>query len=152
MGLINKLIKLIIKPTPRLDLFYAGLLIAVPIIAPLPSLAQSTAPDAQGNYFSNYAPLQAPQSPSRKQAGSLWQVQVAWLNCRSDASMNSPVVKVFAESTLLEAEVFYGGADEVLINRLDEQGDPWMHVRGKDFNSGCFVRANSRFIRPATSR
>jgi hypothetical protein len=136
----------------KLGLFYAVLMMAVPIIAPAQLLAQSTEPDAKGNYYSNYAPVQALPDNSRKQAGSLWQVQVEWLNCRSSANINSSVVQVFPENALLEAEVFYGGADEVLINRLDGQGNPWMHVRGKDFDSGCFVRANSRFIRPAISR
>lgn len=68
------------------------------------------------------------------------------LNCRSGPGANYPVVevKVTGETLFLASEHF--GGSPPYIN-LDERDLPWLKVDG-GYESYCFVRANSRFIRP----
>jgi hypothetical protein len=114
----------------------------------------SAKPDWNGDYFSNYAPIQAKSTGRRMmQAGSLWQVVSSGLNCRSDAGTQSSIIRSFKKGTILQADVGRGGSDEVHINLNDKQGKPWMRVRneaGADYN--CVVRANSRYIKPYTGK
>jgi len=119
------------------------MLIAVLPVALLSVAAE--AQDAQGNYYSN-------ESPVRYASGSLWRVIADdGLNCRRSASLQSPIVRTYLLGSILEVEVYRGGSDEVLINSLDENGKPWMPVKGKDLQNVCFVRANSRYIQPVTN-
>jgi hypothetical protein len=108
-------------------------------------------PDRLGNYYSNESTVKA-EITNSKAAGSLWRVAVDTLNCRRSASINSDVIRTYLIGELLEVEVYRGGSDEVLVNRLDPKGKPWMPVRGKNTEDVCYVRANSRFIQPFTAR
>jgi hypothetical protein len=115
----------------------------------------SAKPDRNGDYFSNYAPIQAKSPTGRMMAGSLWQVVASGLNCRSDvgAGTQYPIVRSFKKGTILQADVGRGGSDEVHINWKDKQSKPWMRVRseaGESYN--CLVRANSRYIKPYTGK
>ena len=127
------------------------LLLAVLPVALLPATAvqaQVAIPDRQGNYYRNETNVQAKRS-SRYGTGSLWQVIVDGLNCRQDPSLDSPVHRTYLADELLEVQIYRGGSDEVLINPRDQNGRPWMPVRVGDSSEGaCYVRANSRFIRP----
>ncbi len=110
------------------------------------------APDESGDYYSNEAPLKG-TAPSPLMAGSLWLVVKNQLNCRQNAGRNEPIIRQFKKGDIIQAEVGRGGADEVLINALDDQGKPWMYVRGgKDVKDlpirSCYVRANQRYIQP----
>jgi hypothetical protein len=109
-------------------------------------------PDRDGNYYSNESSVQAEVTNSKLAAGSLWRVAVDALNCRRSASINSDVVRTYLIGELLEVEVYRGGSDEVLVNRLDAKGKPWMPVRGKNIEDVCYVRANSRYVQPFTAR
>jgi hypothetical protein len=109
-------------------------------------------PDESGDYYSNEAPLKG-TAPSPLMAGSLWLVVKNQLNCRQNAGRNEPMIRQFKKGDIIQAEVGRGGADEVLINALDDQGKPWMYVRGgKDVKDlpirSCYVRANQRYIQP----
>ncbi len=106
--------------------------------------------DSKGNYYRNETDVQAPSRFSKLSSGSLWRVVVDELNCRQDKSIFSPVIRTYLANALLEVEVYRGGSDEVNVNPLDLNGKPWMPVRGKDSEDVCYVRANSRFIQPAT--
>lgn len=118
------------------------------LLAVLPVAVQGQTTDLQGNYASNETPVKAAHS-SPYAAGSLWQVVVAdGLNCRRSASLQSSIVRTYLIDTLLEVEVYRGGSDEVLVNPLDENGRPWMPVRGKNAEDVCYVRANSQYIQP----
>jgi hypothetical protein len=107
-------------------------------------------PDRQGDYYSNEAPVKG-QAPPPLMAGSLWQVVALQLNCRRDPGLNQPIVRQFIQGDWLQAEVYRGGSDEVLLNALDGTGKPWMPVRGKTWRDRCFVRANHRFIQPVST-
>ena len=110
--------------------------------------AQVAVPDRQGNYYRNETNVQA-QRASRYGTGSLWQVVVESLNCRQEASIESPVKRTYLANDILEVQIYLGGSDEVLINARDQNGRPWMPVRdGFSSEGACYVRANSRFIRP----
>jgi len=109
-------------------------------------------PDRYGNYYSNASNVQAEVTNSQLAAGSLWRVAVDALNCRRSANINSDVVRTYLSGELLEVEVYRGGSDEVLVNRLDKNGKPWMPVRGRNIEDVCYVRANSRYIQPFTAR
>ena len=110
--------------------------------------AQVAVPDRQGNYYRNEANVQA-QRPSKWGNGSLWQVVVDSLNCRQEPSIDSPVKRTYLANDILEVQIYRGGSDEVLINPRDQNGRPWMPVRdGFSAEGACYVRANSRFIRP----
>jgi hypothetical protein len=109
--------------------------------------------DRNGDYFNNHAPVQGKVIGRGNMAGSLWQVVASGLNCRSDAGMQSPVVRSFSRGTVLQANVGRGGSDEVVINGKDKQGKPWMRVRSEAGESyECAVRANSRYIKPYLDR
>ena len=131
-----------------MNIFYKSLTYSMMLIAVLPVALLSVAAeaqDAQGNYYSN-------ESPVRYASGSLWRVIADdGLNCRRSASLQSPIVRTYLLGSILEVEVYRGGSDEVLINSLDENGKPWMPVKGKDLQNVCFVRANSRYIQPVTN-
>jgi hypothetical protein len=107
-------------------------------------------PDRNGDYLSNYAPLQGKKpANSKNMVGSLWQVVSPGLNCRSNGGTQFPMVRSFKKGTILQADVGRGGSDEVHINLKDKQGKPWMRVRneaGEHYD--CVVRANSRYIKP----
>ncbi|TYQ27420.1 hypothetical protein PseudUWO311_08855 [Pseudanabaena sp. UWO311] len=110
--------------------------------------AQVAVPDRQGNYSRNETNVQA-QRASRYGTGSLWQVVVDSLNCRQEPSIDSPVKRTYLANDILEVQIYRGGSDEVLINPRDQNGRPWMPVRdGFSSEGACYVRANSRFIRP----
>ena len=140
---------LVVLPAPVLPVS------ALPVSA-LPSVqAQSIPeirPDRHGNYYSNESTVKAEITNSKLATGSLWRVAVDALNCRRSASINSDVIRTYLIGELLEVEVYRGGSDEVLVNRLDPKGKPWMPVRGKNTEDVCYVRANSRFIQPFTAR
>ena len=140
---------LVVLPAPVLPVS------ALPVSA-LPSVqAQSIPeirPDRHGNYYSNESTVKAEITNSKLAAGSLWRVAVDALNCRRSASINSDVIRTYLIGELLEVEVYRGGSDEVLVNRLDPKGKPWMPVRGKNTEDVCYVRANRRFIQPFTAR
>jgi hypothetical protein len=116
----------------------------------LPALAQAqpATADQQGNYFRNETPVQAPRRYSKLAAGSLWEVVVSELNCRSSPSFDGYVKRLYLLGDLLEVEVYRGGSDEVSINPTDLNGRPWMPVRGVNREDVCYVRANSRYIQP----
>lgn len=127
------------------------LLLAVLPVTFLPSAAvqaEVAVPDRLGNYYRNETGVQA-QRQEQWGTGSLWQVVVDRLNCRQEPSIDSPVQRTYSANDILEVQIYRGGSDEVLINALDQNGRPWMQVRyiasSKD---ACYVRANSRFIRP----
>jgi hypothetical protein len=111
------------------------------LVTGLPIAVQAQIADSQGNYYSNLV-------PSQLQAGSLWRVEAEALNCRRSPSLQGSVMRTYLRDAVLEVEVYRGGSDEVLVNPLDENRNPWMPVRGKSFSDVCFVRANSRFIQP----
>lgn len=106
-------------------------------------------PDRGGNYFSNEAPVKG-IAPSPLMSGSLWQVVSRGLNCRRGAGVNYGIVRQLKQNEILQAEVWRGGADEVLLNSKDLTGMPWMPVRAKSLRAKdiCYVRANSRYIHP----
>jgi hypothetical protein len=110
--------------------------------APIPQ------PDSNGNYSRNEAPLKAASTDNHLAPGSLWQVVSIGLNCRSVPGTVQPVVRQFAQGAVLQAEVYRGGSDEVLQNATDQNGKPWMPVRGESSGDVCYVRANSRYIQP----
>lgn len=108
-------------------------------------------PDRNGDYFRNYAPIQA-KTPSNS-PGSLWQVVSPGLHCRSEAGTQFSIVRSFKIGTILQANIGRGGSDEVLVNGRDHQGKPWMSVRSKaGENYACSVRSNSRYIKPYKGR
>jgi hypothetical protein len=114
----------------------------------VPAQAQVATPDRQGNYARNETNVLAKRS-SRYGTGSLWRVVVDGLNCRQEPSLDSPVKRTYLANELLEVQIYRGGSDEVLINPRDQNGRPWMPVRdGNSSEGACYVRANSRFIRP----
>lgn len=84
--------------------------------------------------------------------GSLWRVISPTLDCHIEPGTEKAIVKQFARGDLIQAEVWRGGADEVLVNPLDSEGKPWMHVRGERNIktpaqiTRCYVRANGRYI------
>lgn len=103
-------------------------------------------PDAKGDYYNNETPVQGRPAPPLS-PGSLWKV-VEKSPCRKAADEKSVVVRTLAKGSVIEVEVWRGGSDEVLVNALDSSGRPWMPVRGKKETDVCYVRANSKFIRP----
>ncbi|MEB3337815.1 MAG: hypothetical protein VKJ46_10155 [Leptolyngbyaceae bacterium] len=119
------------------------------------SLAQNIikpSPDPSGNYYSNEASLKG-TAPAPLMAGSLWKVVANSLNCRQQPGISHPIIKRFKKGNIIQAEVGRGGSDEVLLNALDNKGQPWMFVRGgkNPRNSpslNCYVRANQLYIRP----
>jgi len=118
-------------------------------VLPVPLPVQAQTADYKGNYFRNETPIQAPRRlNSVLSQGSLWRVQSNSLNCRRSASVFSPIVRTYLKDNLLEVEVYRGGSDEVSINYLDDDGKPWMPVRGESYEDRCFVRANSLYILP----
>jgi hypothetical protein len=129
--------------------FFHSLTYSMLLLSVLPISVQAQTTDQQGNYFKNETPVQQARNNSRTASGSLWQVNVFdGLNCRRSASLQSSIVRTYLKDAVLEVEVYRGGSDEVLINPLDENGKPWMPVRGKNIEDVCYVRANSRFIQP----
>ncbi len=128
------------------------LLLAILPATFLPAAAQAQVPDSKGNYYRNDASVLAPNRFNKLVPGFLWRVMVDELNCRQDASLDSPVNRTFQVGDLLEVEVYRGGSDEVYVNPLDRNGRPWMPVRGANTEDKCYVRANSRFIQPVTVR
>lgn len=84
--------------------------------------------------------------------GSLWRVVSQTLDCHIEPGTEQAIVKQFSRGDIIQAEVWRGGADEVLVNPLDNEGKPWMHVRGEgNINNPaqitrCYVRANGRYI------
>jgi hypothetical protein len=120
------------------------------------ALAQSPIPqpDQSGDYFTNAGPIlgTVPPNNSKLSPGSLWEVVTPVLNCRRKPDINSPRMRQFKSGDRLQAEVFRGGSDEVLINAKDAKGKTWMAVRSKTFKpeDHCYVRANRRYIKPVT--
>ncbi len=72
-----------------------------------------------------------------------WRVVVATLVGRAEPKPGARVVRRFKRGQLLTPDLGRGGADEVLWNIPDDQGNTWMKL------PGCWVRANSRYIQPA---
>jgi hypothetical protein len=106
-------------------------------------------PDRNGDYFRNDADVRGTIPKPTLMRGHLWRVVSPQLNCRKQPSVKSTFVQQFKQGTLLQADVGSGGADEVLINAIDNMSKPWMRVRsatGRDY--GCYVRANQRYIQP----
>lgn len=106
------------------------------------------------DYYRNDTPVKG-TTFSPLMPGSLWRVVASDLNCYSDPQANSKIVITqFSRNDIIQAEVWRGGADEVLVNELDSEGKPWMLIRGgRHIKSPadltrCHVRANSRYIQP----
>ena len=68
------------------------------------------------------------------------------LNCRSGAGSSYRVVKNFSNG--YKISVFTQGEDPLI--KRDRQGKPWLAVlpTGYQYETPCFVRANSSFIQP----
>jgi hypothetical protein len=126
------------------------------VVTSINSVAADTpfaTPDRNGDYASNYAPIQGKIVGRGDMAGSLWIVVASGLNCRVDSGVQSSIVRSFTRRTVLQANVGRGGSDEVVINWKDKQGKPWMRVRSEAGESyECTVRANSRYIKPYSRR
>jgi hypothetical protein len=108
-------------------------------------------PDSRGDYTRNDGPVKAKSPSGSRSPGSLWRVVAPGLAGRTEPGLKGKIVMSFKQGTVLQADVGRGGSDEVLQNAVDGSGHTWMRVRtedGKDL--GCYVRANSRFIRPVT--
>lgn len=108
-------------------------------------------PPAQGNYYRNDGPVRAQEPRGIKSAGALWRVIGTGLRLRAKPDPRAKVLYTFPAGTVLQADVGYGGSDEVLWNASDDQGNTWMRARtgdGKDLNG--YVRANRRYIRPVS--
>jgi len=132
-----------------MNTFFKSLTYSMLILTVLPVSIQAQTPDYKGNYFKNETPIQSPLRPnSALSQGSLWRVTSNSLNCRRSASVFSPIVRTYLKDNLLEVEVYRGGSDEVSMNYLDDNGKPWMPVRGGSYGDRCFVRANSLYIQP----
>lgn len=78
-----------------------------------------------------------------------WQVITTGLNCRKIPGENNLIIRQFAQDDIIQAASFgRGGSDEVIVIQRDDKGLPWLRV---SLNPGqCFVRANSRFIKPVS--
>ena len=108
-------------------------------------------PDSNGDFFRNTAPISGQVAGRQLASGSLWQVVSPGLNCRSSAGIEYEIVRQFSQGEILQADVGRGGADEVQENARDDRGKPWMRTRSEQGESyNCYVRANSRYITPAT--
>lgn len=68
------------------------------------------------------------------------------LQCRSSPGTNYRVIKRFARGKAMS--VFTQGEEDLI--RVDARNLPWLAVlpTGYQYETPCFVRANSRFIRP----
>ncbi|WP_434683714.1 hypothetical protein [Pseudanabaena minima] len=129
-----------------MNTFFHTLTYSMLLLSVLPLAVQAQTTDQQGNYYSNEAPVKSAYS---RVAGSLWRVIAAnGLNCRRSASLKSPIVRTYLTNAVLEVEIYRGGSDEVLVNPLDENGRPWMPVRGRNIEDVCYVRANRLYIQP----
>lgn len=107
-------------------------------------------PDDRGNYNS----IQRINSAGEEINGVKgehrnWQVITTGLNCRKNPGENNVIIRKFAQDDIIQAASFgRGGADEVIVIQRDNKGLPWLRV---NLNPGqCFVRANSRFIKPVS--
>ncbi|MBC6478931.1 MAG: hypothetical protein EBE86_004570 [Hormoscilla sp. GUM202] len=110
--------------------------------------------DKLTDYYRNDTPVKG-TTFSPLMPGSLWRVVASQLNCYTDPLADSKIIITqFSRNDIIQAEVWRGGADEVLVNELDSEGKPWMHIRGgRNIDSPadltrCYVRANSRYIQP----
>ena len=105
---------------------------------------------ANGDWVTNAGPVLGKATEHRAAAGALWQVITPkGLNCRAQAQPNATIVKRFVAGQLLQANLYAGGSDEVLLNGKDQQGRYWMAVRtpaGQTLD--CYVRAHRRLIQP----
>jgi hypothetical protein len=111
--------------------------------------AEINLPDRAGDYDRNEAPIKGSIRPPLM-AGSLWRVVAAELHCRRTPDVKAAIVRQFQRNDILQAEVYRGGSDEVLVNARDANGKPWMPVRGQNSSQLCYVRANHRYIQPVT--
>lgn len=127
-------------------------LFAIAALAPLCLTARVQAepvpqPDSKGDFYRNEAPVKG-SAPAPLMAGSLWRVVSPSVNCRRQPGVEMPVLRQLKQGAILQAEVYRGGADEVLLNIKDTRGKPWMAVRGEAGATTCYVRANRRYIQP----
>ena len=122
------------------------------MLLPVAVQAQDYDEDYGSDFYRNESLVQAPSRHSNLAPGSLWQVVASPLNCRRAASLDSSIIRKYCMGVLIEAEVYRGGSDEVLVNPVDSNGKPWMPVRGKNAEDVCYVRANSRYISPIRLR
>jgi hypothetical protein len=132
-------------------------LITIALTSANPVAAQDldfATPDRNGDYFSNYAPIQGKKpANSKNMVGSLWQVVSPGLNCRSGSGTQFSIVRSFNQGTILQADVGRGGSDEVVSNGKDTKGKPWMRVRREAGESyECNVRGNRRYIKPYSGK
>lgn len=128
----------------RLTILFLALTLAA-------ALAQ---PNDRGDYEQNNwdgSNLMLGEARSPEMAGSLWKVLV-YTRGHTEPNPDSRVVHGFAPGTFLQADVGRGGADEVLLNAKDSQGNCWMRVRDRKGNPlNCYVRANKELIEPVVS-
>lgn len=127
------------------------LLTLLPVVVQAQNYGGS-AEDYGSDFYRNESLVQAPSRNSKLAAGSLWRVVASSLNCRRAASLDSSIIRKYRVGVLIEAEVYRGGSDEVLVNPVDSDGKPWMPVRGKNAEDVCYVRANSLYISPISPR
>jgi len=133
-----------------MNILFRSLTYSMLLFVVLPAAVQAQASDRKGNYYRNETPVQAPSK--KPSARSLWRVVVEELNCRQNTGLDSPISRTYPADAVLEVEVYRGGSDEVLVNPLDKNDNPWMPVRGAKSEDTCFVRANSRYIQPVMFR
>ena len=142
-----------------LNTFFKSVTYSMLLLTLLPVAVQAqdygyggSAEDYGSDFHRNESLVQAPNRNSKLAAGSLWQVVASSLNCRHAASLDSSIIRKYRVGVLIEAEVYRGGSDEVLVNPVDRDGKPWMPVRGKNAENVCYVRANSLYISPISPK
>lgn len=113
---------------------------------------QLPVPDQKGDYYS----IQVISRDGKLVEGvrgehRYWQVLTAGLNCRKAPGTDNKIIRQFAKNDVLEAGSFgRGGSDEVIVIQKDKTDKPWLRVVIKE--GQCFVRANSKYIKPAVPR
>jgi|JI102314DRNA_FD_contig_31_8535624_length_472_multi_3_in_0_out_0_1 uncharacterized protein YgiM (DUF1202 family) len=90
--------------------------------------------DSQGDYYTLDVGDRGYQSQ--------WVVVANKLNCRIKAGSNYPVLVTWHKNVKLTVET----PDESQVIKKDANGKPWLRV--KFDRNVCFVRANSKYIKP----
>ena len=126
----------------KFSTFLATFVLSTTVInAPLFGLTQSLPrPNRQGDY---------------QQFSKRWRVVSSSLNCRQVPGSNSPAIMQFSKRAII---VKYDDPHSESIDgtERDEQGNPWVPIEYRratdlDHFRPCYVRANSRYIRPVSN-